>query len=129
MLLVSSDVRAKCTHSILSLSDVFESFSFKKYSTALTSWLVVFSIVLIRLKSFSVILYRFLTFAISRVVNFFKWVFLISERAIKYSPSIITRYFIRASSEKYGASARVFSKYLPSSGLIAFFAILNFVFL
>ncbi len=51
MLLMSSDVQAKCTNSAAGPKPIPASFSFRKYSTALTSWLIARSMSLIRVTS------------------------------------------------------------------------------
>ena len=48
-----------------------------------------------------------------------------SHKAIKYSTSTFTRYFIKDASEKNCCKSLVFAEYLPSTGLIAFMLVFD----
>src|SRR6478609_1905743 len=92
-----------------------------KYSTALTSWFVVFSVSFIQsassVEKFSYISRNFGYRFLSTPANCGKGN---SHKAIKYSISTNTRYLIRASSEKKGEREMVLFLYRPSIGDMAF---------
>ena len=91
-----------------------------KYSTALTSWLVVFSISLTAKASDSEkFVYRLLNSGYSSLLTSESCGRGISQSEMKYSTSIFTLYLIKAASEKYCAKSFVTLLYLPSIGEIA----------
>ena len=100
VLLISCDVNPKWIHSFISSSD-FSNLFFKKYSTALTSCLVVFSISFICIASSSekpsAILHNLLAEEEGRVNIFF------CDKYSRYSTSTKTLHLINAYSEKYSS--------------------------
>jgi len=90
-------------------------FSFKKYSTALTSWFVVRSMVFIRSAS-ATEKFTYQLLSSSAEISEALSIIPVSNNAIKYSTSMSTRYRINPNSEKYACNGAVFAWYLPSIG-------------
>ena len=120
VLFISCEVRPKWINSLYFCNPRTSNFSLIKYSTALTSWLVTFSVSLICCASaVENVVYRPRKSSKRRVSKSASCGNGSSTKAIKYSISTLTRYFINASSEKKGIRDAVFDAYLPSIGEIA----------
>mmetsp|Transcript_106938 Transcript_106938/g.319765 ORF Transcript_106938/g.319765 Transcript_106938/m.319765 type:complete len:204 (+) Transcript_106938:1140-1751(+) len=116
VLLTSWLVSAKCTYSLKGCRPRASNCSLMKYSTALTSWLVIFSVALIlpassRLK-LDATARSFGTPSAGKSLPAGSF----SMRARKYSISTCTRYLMRPYSEKYCARDLVLRRYRPSTG-------------
>src|SRR3989338_2460366 len=118
MLLTSSEVRPKLTYSFSFLMPVPSIFFFMKYSRALISCLVVDSMAFMAEASLSENFSNHeRSFPCSAFVRLRKT--FACDKAIKYSTSIFSLYFIRAFSEKKTSNPLTLSAYLPSIGEIA----------
>jgi hypothetical protein len=125
-LLISSEVHEKCKNSLyLSKPSLLVSnLSFRKYSIALTSWLVVLSISLTLSASYKEKSENILSrngcysminwMSLSLYVVIYSW-----NNLLNHSSSTKTLYFIKAYSEKYPLRSWDYLAYLPSIGEIA----------
>src|SRR5690606_14676133 len=122
VLLMSSEVQAQWTNSVTALSSALAAMrSLMKYSTALTSWLVVFSMSLMRwasasLKPAAMSSSRALAAALKGGTSATPgW----AARHCSQRISTITRYLIRPSSLKVSRSGAVLAPKRPSMGEMA----------
>ena len=122
---MSSDVQEKCINSLYFARWGYRSnFSLRKYSIALTSWLVVASMVLILSASSIEKLWKIESkncyCSMIICISFSLWVVICSwNKSLNHSNSTNTLYLIKANSEKYCLRSCDYRAYLPSIGDIA----------